>query len=107
MKTVAIVGAGPGGLAATKCCIDEGLRPTCFEKSSELGGLWYYTEDARSEGRVCVSPKTMTNLSKELLAFSDFPMPEEFPNYMHHRWGIHSQWSGLTRSWLYRASCRL
>ena len=104
MKTVAVVGAGPGGLAATKCCIDEGLRPTCFEKSSELGGLWYYTEDARRDGRVCVSPKTMTNLSKELLAFSDFPMPAEFPNYMHHRWGLHSQCDVSTVSWSPRGS---
>ena len=82
VKTVAVVGAGAGGLAAVKCCLDEGLRPTCFERSSELGGLWYYTPGG---DRVSVSPTTTTNISKELMCFSDFPMPKEFSNFMHHR----------------------
>lgn len=40
---VAVVGAGVSGLAATKCCLDEGLEPTCFEQSQDIGGLWRYT----------------------------------------------------------------
>ncbi|KAI0232850.1 Dimethylaniline monooxygenase [N-oxide-forming] 2 [Lamellibrachia satsuma] len=84
VKTVAIVGAGAGGLTAIKCCIDEGLSPTCFERSSELGGLWYYTVDPLVEGRVCVAPTTTSNLSKEMSAFSDFPFPKQFSNFMHH-----------------------
>ena len=86
VKTVAIVGAGAGGLTAIKCCIDEGLCPTCFERSSELGGVWYYTADPLQEGRVCVAPTTTTNISKETSAFSDFPFPKHFSNFMHHRY---------------------
>ena len=86
VKTVAIVGAGVSGLSAIKCCIDEGLRPSCFERSSELGGLWYYTADPLSEGRICVSATTTTNVSKEMIAFSDFPMPKQASNFMHHRY---------------------
>ena len=85
VKTVAVVGAGASGLAAVKCCLDEGLRPTCFERSSELGGIWYYTANPLQEGRVCVASTTTSNLSKELVAFSDFPMPKEYSNFMHHR----------------------
>ena len=39
-KRVAIVGAGATGLASIKCCLEEGLKPTCFERSDDLGGLW-------------------------------------------------------------------
>ena len=41
---VAVIGAGVSGLAAIKCCLDEGLDVVCFEKRNDLGGLWNYTE---------------------------------------------------------------
>ena len=41
---VAVVGAGVSGLAAIKCCRDEGLDVVCFERRNDLGGLWNYTE---------------------------------------------------------------
>lgn len=44
-KQVAIVGTGVSGLASIKCCLEEGLEPTCFERSNELGGLWRFTEN--------------------------------------------------------------
>lgn len=37
VKRVGIVGAGPGGLAAIKACLEEGLEPTAFEREEELG----------------------------------------------------------------------
>lgn len=43
VRRVAVVGAGISGLAATKCCLEEGLEPTCFERSEDIGGLWRYT----------------------------------------------------------------
>ncbi|XP_074008830.1 flavin-containing monooxygenase 3-like isoform X2 [Numenius arquata] len=43
VRRVAVVGAGVSGLAATKCCLEEGLEPTCFEQSENIGGLWHYT----------------------------------------------------------------
>lgn len=42
-KRVAIVGAGVCGLASIKCCLEEGLQPTCFERSDDVGGLWRFT----------------------------------------------------------------
>uniref|UniRef100_A0A8C4IY44 Flavin-containing monooxygenase n=1 Tax=Dromaius novaehollandiae TaxID=8790 RepID=A0A8C4IY44_DRONO len=39
-RRVAIIGAGASGLCAVKCCLDEGLAPTCFERSRDIGGLW-------------------------------------------------------------------
>ncbi|XP_073427648.1 dimethylaniline monooxygenase [N-oxide-forming] 2-like isoform X2 [Dendrobates tinctorius] len=82
-KTVAIIGAGCSGLTAIKCCLEEGLDPTCFEKSDDIGGLWRYTEmveDRRASLYSCV----VTNTSKEMMCYTDFPMPDVFPAYLHN-----------------------
>lgn len=39
---VAVIGAGPSGLTAMKACLEEGMVPTCFESSDDLGGLWRF-----------------------------------------------------------------
>ncbi|NXU17416.1 FMO1 monooxygenase, partial [Pardalotus punctatus] len=78
---VAVVGAGVSGLAATKCCLDEGLEPTCFEQSQDIGGLWRYTEHIEA-GRPSLYPSVISNTSKEMSAFSDFPFPEDFPVFL-------------------------
>ena len=44
-KRVAVIGAGASSLAAIKCCLDEGLEPDCIERTSHVGGLWYYQDD--------------------------------------------------------------
>ncbi|NXF80494.1 FMO1 monooxygenase, partial [Sclerurus mexicanus] len=78
---VAVVGAGVSGLAATKCCLDEGLEPTCFEQSQDIGGLWRYTEHIEA-GRPSLYPSVISNTSKEMSSFSDFPYPEDFPVFL-------------------------
>ncbi|CAI5776293.1 dimethylaniline monooxygenase [N-oxide-forming] 2 isoform X1 [Podarcis lilfordi] len=83
VRRVAIVGAGVSGLASIKCCLDEGLEPTCFEKSDGIGGLWQFTETPQ-KGRIGVYRSVMTNTSKEMTCFSDFPFPEDCPNYLRH-----------------------
>ncbi|NWX87309.1 FMO1 monooxygenase, partial [Nothoprocta pentlandii] len=80
---VAVVGAGASGLAALKCCLDEGLAATCFERSQDIGGLWRYAESIE-EGRPSLYASVVSNTSKEMSAFSDFPYPEDFPVYLPH-----------------------
>uniref|UniRef100_A0A8C9F015 Flavin-containing monooxygenase n=1 Tax=Pavo cristatus TaxID=9049 RepID=A0A8C9F015_PAVCR len=80
---VAIIGAGASGLCALKCCLDEGLAPTCFERSGDIGGLWRFKEQPE-EGRASIYRSVIINTSKEMMCFSDFPIPDDFPNYMHH-----------------------
>lgn len=53
-KRVAVIGAGVSGLSAIKCCLDEDLEPTCFERSDDFGGLWKFTVRA-SPVPLCVS----------------------------------------------------
>ncbi|KAM5203191.1 dimethylaniline monooxygenase [N-oxide-forming] 4 isoform 2-T4 [Hipposideros larvatus] len=43
VKRVAVIGAGVSGLSSLKCCLDEDLEPTCFERSNDIGGLWKFT----------------------------------------------------------------
>jgi dimethylaniline monooxygenase (N-oxide forming) len=75
MKKVAVIGAGPGGLAAAKACLEEGLTPVVFEKNAEVGGLWRGgTDDPAWNGM-------HTNLSKWTCAFSDFPWPDEAQDF--------------------------
>ena len=82
-KRVAVVGAGASGLSAIKCCLEEGLEPVCFERTNNMGGLWYYTEDVRPD-QACVMKSTVINTSKEVMCFSDFPIPAEYPIFMHN-----------------------
>lgn len=42
-RKVAIIGAGVSGLAAIRSCLEEGLEPTCFERSDDVGGLWKFS----------------------------------------------------------------
>ncbi|KFQ82813.1 Dimethylaniline monooxygenase [N-oxide-forming] 5, partial [Phoenicopterus ruber ruber] len=82
-RRVAIIGAGASGLCALKCCLDEGLVTTCFERSGDIGGLWRF-EERPEEGRASIYRSVIINTSKEMMCFSDFPIPEDFPNYMHN-----------------------
>ena len=36
---VCIVGAGMNGLVSARECLEQGLRPTCFEREDGFGGL--------------------------------------------------------------------
>ena len=71
---VAVIGAGPGGLAAAKHALESGFDVTVFEASDDLGGQWYTT--APHSG---VWPAMHTNTSRAMTAFSDFPGPPELP----------------------------
>ncbi|KAM5239075.1 flavin-containing monooxygenase 3 [Ctenodactylus gundi] len=82
-KKVAIVGAGVSGLASIRSCLEEGLQPTCFERSNDIGGLWKFSDDAE-EGRASIYKSVFTNSSKEMMCFPDFPYPDDFPNFMHN-----------------------
>ncbi|WP_019504300.1 NAD(P)-binding domain-containing protein [Pleurocapsa sp. PCC 7319] len=78
-KKVAIIGAGLAGLVTIKSCLEEGMEVIAFEKNERLGGNWHF-----QEGGVSVFRHTELTSSKYLTAFSDFPMPENFPHFLKH-----------------------
>lgn len=71
---VAVVGAGPGGLAAAKHALEAGFEVTVFEAGDALGGQWH-----TAAGHSGVWPGMHTNTSRAMTAFSDFPAPAEHP----------------------------
>uniref|UniRef100_A0A6G1SJ72 Flavin-containing monooxygenase n=1 Tax=Aceria tosichella TaxID=561515 RepID=A0A6G1SJ72_9ACAR len=84
---VGVIGAGVCGLVSVKICLENGLRVTCFDKSSKYGGLWKYrpdSEDPNGSFEPSVMKTTILNTSKESSAFSDFPPPAWLPNFMRH-----------------------
>lgn len=83
VQRVAVIGAGSSGLVCVKVCLEQGLDPVCFESSSDIGGLWNFQETPQSS-RSSIYRSLVTNTSKEMTCFSDFPMPEHFPNFMHN-----------------------
>ncbi|XP_059889857.1 LOW QUALITY PROTEIN: dimethylaniline monooxygenase [N-oxide-forming] 4 [Delphinus delphis] len=80
-KRVAVIGAGVSGLSSIKCCLDEDLEPTCFERSNDIGGLWKFTETSE-DGMTRVYKSLVTNVCKEMSCYSDFPFQEDYPNFM-------------------------
>ncbi len=69
MKRVAVIGAGPSGLATVKELRAEGHSVVCFEKAESLGGVFQFRE---TDGVVWESCRLTS--STELTAFSDFPL---------------------------------
>src|SRR5699024_6688186 len=83
-KQIAVIGAGATGMTATKACLEQGFDVVVFEKTDYTGGLWRYQENVDENGIASVMKSTIINSSKEMSAFSDFPPPEDYPNYMHN-----------------------
>lgn len=80
-KKVCIIGAGSSGLVATKVLQEHGIPFDCFEMASDIGGNWRYNND---NGRSAAYDSLHIDTSKDRMAYSDFPMPEQYPNYPHH-----------------------
>ncbi|KAG8436656.1 hypothetical protein GDO86_007667 [Hymenochirus boettgeri] len=80
---VAVIGAGTSGLTSIKCCLDENLEPVCFERSDDIGGVWRYSQHVEN-GRASIYESVFSNTSKEMMNYSDFPIPENFPNFLHN-----------------------
>jgi cation diffusion facilitator CzcD-associated flavoprotein CzcO len=85
-ESVAVIGAGPGGLVAARWLLSQGFEPTIFERAPMLGGQWTGLAD-----RSGVWPTMHTNTSRVMTAFSDlehesdlvFPSNREILDYLH------------------------
>lgn len=84
LPRVCVIGAGSSGIAASKVLDERGISFDCFEKSSVLGGLWVFGHDA---GHNAAYRSLHINTSKEVMEFSDYPMPDDFSDYPSH-WQI-------------------
>lgn len=98
IRKCCVIGGGPSGLAAIKhLTVDYGeWFEDCvlFESREKIGGIWNYESDGDSGGiaeNVAADDLTAmyetlhTNTSKHLMSFTDFPMPQHYPDYPSQR----------------------
>jgi thioredoxin reductase len=76
---VLVIGAGSSGLAAAKNLRDHRLRVDIVEREDDLGGNWNF---GKPNSRVYESTHMIS--SKPFTQFPDFPMPDHYPDYLHH-----------------------
>ncbi|TKR87684.1 hypothetical protein L596_012045 [Steinernema carpocapsae] len=82
MPRIAIIGAGACGLPCIRHALLYDVEPVVFDLSDEVGGLWNFKANNTSESSV--ARNTIANTSKEAMAYSDFPPPAHFANFMHN-----------------------
>ncbi len=84
---VCVIGAGPSGLTTVKQLLDEGHAVTCFERSSDLGGIWNRAADPDADAS---EMKTFDNLiltiSIRLMSYSDFMVGPDRVFYTHKQY---------------------
>ncbi len=81
MNKACIIGAGSSGIAAAKVLKQHDIPFDCFERGSGIGGNWRYRND---NGMSAAYGSLHINTSKDRMAYSDYPMPRDFPDYLHH-----------------------
>jgi dimethylaniline monooxygenase (N-oxide forming) len=79
--SVCVIGAGSSGIAAVKALAQRGIAFDCFEKSDRVGGNWVYRN---RNGMSSAYRSLHINTSRDRMAYSDFPMPDDYPDFPHH-----------------------
>lgn len=70
-KHIALIGAGPVGLAVAKALLQHGIPYEQFEADDDLGGNWYH--GVYETAHIISSRKTTE--------YADFPMPDSYPDF--------------------------
>jgi trimethylamine monooxygenase len=83
-KRICVVGAGPSGLFSVHALHNlDGVEVVCYEKQSEMGGMWVFNSTTLEDPRSGYTPSSMyrelwTNGPKECLELPDFTFKECF-----------------------------
>jgi dimethylaniline monooxygenase (N-oxide forming) len=78
---VCLIGAGSSGIAVAKALLERAIPFDCFEKSDQVGGNWVF---GNRNGMSAAYRDLFINVSRERMAYSDFPMPASYPDFPHH-----------------------
>ena len=81
LPKVCIIGAGSSGIAACKVFKEYGLPFDCFDASDRIGGNWVFKN---SNGMSSAYRSLHINTSRDKMAYSDFPLPKDYPDFPNH-----------------------
>jgi hypothetical protein len=76
-----VIGAGSSGIAVVKALRDRGIPFDCFECSDQVGGNWVF---GNRNGMSAAYRDLFINVSRERMAYADYPMPTSYPDFPHH-----------------------
>jgi dimethylaniline monooxygenase (N-oxide forming) len=76
-----VIGAGSSGITAAKHLYLAGIPFDCFERGNDIGGNWVFDN---SNGTSACYDSLEINTSCPRMAYSDFPMPADYPPYARH-----------------------
>jgi dimethylaniline monooxygenase (N-oxide forming) len=79
--SVAVIGAGSSGISACQVLGERGIVFDCFEKGSNIGGLWRYEND---NALASAYSSLHINTSRETAQYASYPMPGDYPDFPHH-----------------------
>lgn len=80
--TACIVGAGSSGITCIKALREAGVDVTCFEMSDVVGGNWVF---GNTNGINNIYKSLHINTSRTRMAYDDYAMPEDYPDFPGHR----------------------
>ena len=78
---VCIIGAGCSGITVAKRLKDYGIAYEQFDASDDIGGNWYFNNP---NGMSACYRSLHIDTSKWRLAFEDYPVPADWPDFPHH-----------------------
>jgi dimethylaniline monooxygenase (N-oxide forming) len=78
---ICIIGAGSSGITVAKALKERGLAFDCFEKGSDIGGMWRYEND---NGLSSCYASLHIDTSRPNLGYSDFPIDPDMPDFLSH-----------------------
>ena len=81
MTDICIIGAGSSGIAVAKALKERGLAFDCFEKGSDIGGVWRYENDS---GLSSAYASLHIDTSRDNLGYPDFPIAHHLPDFLSH-----------------------
>ncbi len=74
-----VIGAGASGITAAKNLLALNIPCDVIEREDNVGGNWYFGKPNSS-----VYQSTHLISSKTMSAYTDFPIPDDYPDYLNH-----------------------
>ncbi|CAK9321633.1 unnamed protein product [Citrullus colocynthis] len=97
-RSVAVIGAGAGGLVSARELSCEGHHVVVFERNTQIGGTWVYSPEIESDdpNRTRVHSSLFnslrTNIPRELMGVRDYPfVPREGKDRDQRRFPSHRE----------------